>query len=117
MRAGTGVDVGVGVAVGSPAPQKPPARLNAPPACAPASAWPTVPPRLYAPPVLNVPPPPSNVFHERSKPPATCAMAGRATAAKTSNPTSTMPIRPSRNNISVEVFILLLLFFCPGGRG
>src|SRR5438309_467232 len=66
-----GVFVALGVGVELPPPaaaQKPPSRVYVPPLILPASGWPIVPPRVKLPPVLNVPPPPSMVAHERSNP-------------------------------------------------
>jgi hypothetical protein len=72
VRVGVGVAMVVPVAVGvglggcRTAPQKPPITAYVPPLMLPASGWPAVPPRLWAPPVLNVAPPPSMVLRLRS---------------------------------------------------
>jgi hypothetical protein len=58
------VRVGVGVAAGTPPmpPQNPPLSTNVPPIKVLASGWPTVPPTLKLPPLLDVAPPPSMVL-------------------------------------------------------
>jgi hypothetical protein len=43
----------------------PPVSPYTPPLSCPASGWPIVPPRVYKPPVLDVPPPPSTVLDKR----------------------------------------------------
>jgi hypothetical protein len=76
-----GVCVGVGVAGGSTAGQNPPRSVYATRAKVPASGWPIVPPNWYAPPVLNVAPPPSMVLRVRSYPPPLCARLSDARAS------------------------------------
>jgi hypothetical protein len=97
---GVPVTVGVGLVWLASTPQKPPYTANWPPESDPASGWPIVAPSEYAPPVLNVPPPPSIVYHDRSKLPPTWAYA-TPTLRAIMNVATSNPIRRG----SLDLFI------------
>ncbi len=104
---GVGVLVRVGVSEGTLRVvfQKPPCTIKLPPECDPASGWPIVPPTVYTPPVLNVPPPPSTVDHERSKVPPTWAYTMVAVPSRIANKPTILSLLRSRNGNRIAFMI------------